>query len=117
MKKKFKISYNAPVILSFVIICFVVTMIGVVTKGRSTEIMFSVYRGSLGNPMTYIRLFFHVFGHAGVDHFMSNAMFLLLLGPMLEEKYGSNTMVKVIVLTALVTGVIHCLFFGNTALL
>ena len=116
MKKKIKISYNAPVILSFVIICFIVTMIGVVTKGRSTEIMFSVYRGSLGDPMTYIRLFFHVFGHAGVDHFMSNAMFLLLLGPMLEEKYGSNTMVKVIVLTALVTGVIHCLFFGNTAL-
>lgn len=116
MKKKIRISYNAPVILSFVIICFVVTIIGVITKDRSTEMLFSVYRGSLTNPITYVRMFTHVFGHIGFEHFMGNAMFLLLLGPMLEEKYGSNTMIRIIVWTALVTGVIHCILFGNSAL-
>lgn len=116
MNKKLRISYNAPVILSFVIICFVVTMIGVITNNRSTEILFSVYRGSLTNPMTYVRMFSHVFGHVGIEHFISNAMFLLLLGPLLEEKYGSNTMLKVIALTALVTGIIHCVLWGSSAL-
>lgn len=116
MKKKLKISYNTPVILSFVIICFVVTMIGVITKDRSTEQLFSVYRSSLINPLTYVRMFSHVFGHIGLDHFMSNAIFLLLLGPMLEEKYGSNTMLKVIIMTALFTGIIHCILWGNSAL-
>ena len=116
MKKKIKISYNAPVILSFVIICFVVTMIGAMTKNRSTEMLFSVYRGSLTNALTYVRMFSHIFGHIGLEHFMSNTMFLLLLGPMLEEKYGSNTMLKVIALTALVTGIIHCILWGNSAL-
>jgi GlpG protein len=43
-------------------------------------------------------------------------MYLLLLGPMLEEKYGSATMIKVIVLTAFVTGIIHFIFSGDTAL-
>ena len=116
MKKKIKISYNAPVILSFVIICFAVTMIGVITADRSTGLLFSVYRGSLRNPLTYLRLFTHVFGHMGIEHFISNAMFLLLVGPMLEEKYGSSTMLKVITLTAIITGVIHCLLFGGSAL-
>lgn len=116
MKKKVKISYNAPVILSFVIICFVVTMIGGITNNKSTEMLFSVYRGSLTNPLTYVRMFSHVFGHIGIEHFMSNAMFLLLLGPMLEEKYGSKSLLKVIVLTALITGIIHCVLFGNSAL-
>lgn len=79
-------------------------------------LLFSVYRGSLADPLTYIRLIGHIFGHAGIEHFISNAMFLLLLGPMLEEKYGSKTMLRVILFTALVTGIIHCLLWGNTAL-
>lgn len=116
MNKKLKISYNAPVILSFVIICFVVTIIGVITKNRSTEMLFSIYRSSFTNPLTYVRMFSHVFGHIGIDHFMSNALFLLLLGPMLEEKYGSNTILKVIMITAIVTGIMHCILWENSIL-
>ena len=62
--KKFKITFNSPVALSFVIICFVVTLLGVLTGGKSTEIAFMTYHSSLQNPMTYIRLFTHVLGHA-----------------------------------------------------
>lgn len=116
MKKKVKISYNAPVILNFVTICFFVTVIGVITKNKSTQLLFSVYRGALSNPLTYVRMVFHVFGHIGFEHFMSNAMFLLLLGPMLEEKYGSITILKVILFTALISGLIHCLLWGDSAL-
>ena len=43
-------------------------------------------------------------------------MYLLLLGPMLEEKYGSRTVVKVFIGTALLTGIIHCTIWGNYAL-
>lgn len=111
-----KISYNAPVILSFVLLCFVVTLIGEITGGKSTGMFFAVYRGALTDPMTYIRCFTHVLGHAGFDHFIGNAMLLLLVGPMLEEKYGSGAMLKVILATAGLTGVLHCLLWSNTAL-
>ena len=42
--------------------------------------------------------------------------YLLLLGPMLEEKYGSKKIIEVIVITALITGVINYVFFWNVAL-
>ena len=42
--------------------------------------------------------------------------YILLLGPMLEEKYGSVRLALVMALTAVVTGVINNLLFGNTAL-
>jgi len=116
MKKKLRITYNTPVILSFVLLCFAATAAGMITNDRSTVYLFSVYRGSLTNPLTYLRLFTHVFGHVGFEHFIGNAMYLLLVGPMLEEKYGPKTMVKVIVATAFVTGVIHCILWGNSAL-
>ena len=114
--KKIKITYNTPVILTFVLLCFAVTLLGAITRDASTTLLFSVYRGSLANPLTYLRLFTHVLGHAGFDHFIGNAMYLLLVGPMLEEKYGSSTMVKVIIATALITGVIHCGLWGGSAL-
>jgi len=116
MKKKIKITYNMPVILTFVLLCFAVTLVGALTDRKSTALLFSVYRGSWTNPLTYLRLFTHVLGHAGFDHFIGNAMYLLLVGPMLEEKYGSDTMLKVILATALVTGVIHCALWSNSAL-
>lgn len=114
--KKLKISYNAPVTLSFVLLCFVVTIVGVFTNGRSTVLLFSTYRGSLTNPLVYLRLFTHVLGHSGLEHFIGNAMYLLLVGPMLEEKHGSYTMIKIILLTAFVTGIVHCMFWGDYSL-
>ena len=74
------------------------------------------YHSSLKNPMTYIRFITHVFGHSGWGHFIENASYLLLLGPMLEEKYGSDRIIIVIAITALATGLINYIFFGNVAL-
>ena len=116
MKKKFKITFNAPVVLTFVVICFIATILGIITQGRSTQAVFMTYHSSLKNPMTYIRFITHVFGHSGWGHFIENASYLLLLGPMLEEKYGSDRIIIVIAITALATGLINYIFFGNVAL-
>lgn len=116
MKKKFKISFNAPVVLSFVLLCFCVTLLDVITGGKSTEIAFVTYHSSLKNPMTYVRFFSHVLGHDGWSHFIGNATYLLLLGPMLEEKYGSKTILEVIGITALITAIVNYIFFWNVGL-
>ena len=116
MKKRLKISYNAPVTLTFAILCFAVTLAGELTDHASTGMFFSVYRSSWADPLTYVRLFGHVLGHGGWEHFMNNAMLLLLLGPMLEEKHGSGIMIKVILFTAVFTGLIHSLLWGEVAL-
>ena len=116
-QKKLRISFNAPAILSFALLCVVVQLVSMLTKQASTNLLFSVYRSSFANPLTYVRCFTHVLGHSGWDHLMGNMMYLLILGPMLEEKYGTANMIFVILATALVTGVINLIFFPTTRLL
>lgn len=111
-----KIHYNAPVILTFTFFAFFAFVLGEWTKMRSTMLLFSVYRSSLKDPFFYIRLFGHVLGHANWEHFINNFLLILLIGPMLEEKYGSRNMFLMIIFTAAITGIINIVFF-NTALL
>ena len=115
--KKIQLSFNSPVILGFTILCFVALILDFITNGASTNALFSVYRSSLLNPLTYIRFFGHVVGHAGWAHFFGNIMLLLVIGPLLEEKYGSFNILFVILSTALVTGVIHFILFPDVQLL
>ena len=116
MKRKYKITFNSPVVLSFAAACFVVMIINYITGGVSNQVAFMTYHSSLTSPMTYVRLFTHVLGHAGWEHFIGNMAYILLLGPMLEEKYGSARVLQVIAITAAVTGVINYVFFWDVAL-
>lgn len=116
LHKKLKITFNAPVTLGFVIICFIATLLGAVSNGRITQMVFMTYHSSLANLMTYVRFIAHIFGHSGWSHFIGNASYLLLLGPMLEEKYGSKELIEVIGITAVVTGLVNYIFFWNVGL-
>ena len=116
MKRKYKITFNSPVILSFAALCFIVLMINYMTGGVSNRAVFMTYHSSLILPMPYVRLFTHVLGHSGWEHFIGNMAYILLLGPMLEEKYGSMRILQVIAITAFATGVINYVFFWNVAL-
>lgn len=115
--RQLSISFNSPVVLIFSLICLISLGLGVLTGGRTTTLFFSVYRSSLSDPLTYVRFIGHVFGHAGWDHLISNLMLLLIVGPMLEEKYGSVNLLFVILITAIVTGVVNFVFFPNIRLL
>ena len=116
MKKKIRITFNSPVVLCFVIICFLATLLNYLTGGKSNQVVFMTYHSSLFSPLTYVRFLSHVFGHEGWQHFIGNMAYILLLGPMLEGKHGALKMIEVIVVTALVTGVVNYVFFWNTAL-
>ena len=102
--------------LSFVGICFFSMVLNYITGGVSNQIAFMTYHSSLEDPFTYVRFFTHVLGHTNWEHLIANMSYILLLGPMLEEKYGSKRMIQVIVITALVTGIINYVFFVNIAL-
>jgi membrane associated rhomboid family serine protease len=47
---------------------------------------------------------------------MNNFLYLLLIGPMLEEKYGSINLLIIILITALVTGLINSIIGKNQLL-
>jgi len=116
MKKKIRITFNAPLVLTFAILCTTVTIIRL-TAGDGTDRFFATYAASWKDPMTYLRLITHVIGHTGFPHLLGNMAYILLLGPMLEEKYGWKNLLAVMVVTAIVTGLIHNLLFPRTYLL
>ena len=116
MKKKLRITFNAPVVLSLVAISFLATLLNYITDGASGRMLFMTYHSPLLSPLTWVRAISHIFGHADWSHLIGNMSYLLLLGPMLEEKYKSSTLAIVVVLTALATSLVNYIFFPYIAL-
>lgn len=111
-----KIQYNSPVVLSFALISFIVLMFHFFTGGASTNRLFCVYRSPVRDIFTVPRFVLHVLGHTSYSHYIGNMMMILVVGPALEEKYGSRNLLLAIALTALVSGMVHWLFFPGALL-
>ena len=111
-----KIHYNSPVVLTFFFLSVSALLLDILTKGWTTVHLFSVYRSPI-TPLFFVRLFGHVLGHSGYAHFAGNMVLFLVVGPPLEEKYGSKALLAGILLTALVSGLLQCALFPHTALL
>ena len=112
--KKINITFNAPVTLLFVIACGAALLANYLTGGTTTTSLFSVYRSSMTSPLTYVRMFTHVFGYISFQQFATNMLIILILGTLLEGKHGSGSLFMVIAVTALSTGVLHFIIGSGT---
>lgn len=117
MSGKKKLEYNAPVVLTFAIVSLGALVLNTLTLGVSNRLLFSTYRSSFKDIFTYIRLFGHVLGHSDLSHYVGNMMMFLLLGPIVEEKYGSKNLLGLIAVTALITGLVNAMLFPRASLL
>ena len=78
---KLRISYNAPVVLTFALLAVIVRLLGdTVTKE------WFMSSGHLDGARSYVTLFTHILGHGNWQHLISNFMLILLIGPILEER-------------------------------
>ncbi len=117
MKRLIRLQYNSPVVLTFALISLIALYLGKLTDGWTTKYLFSVWTSSLSDLLTYPRFILHVLGHSDYSHYISNMMMILVVGPGLEEKYGSRNLLSAIVITALVSGLVHWFLFPGTMLL
>lgn len=117
MKLIKKLHYNSPVMLTFAIISLVVLLADSLTSGWANTKLFSVYRSPLTELFTYPRFFLHVLGHANYQHYIGNMLLLLVIGPPLEEKYGSKNMLFAFLITAFVCGLVQWIFFPGMGVL
>jgi len=116
-KSKIKITYNAPVTLTFSIVCTIILLVDGLLGHHLIGAFFcapgaqgSTFSFDPHNPVDYIRLFTHVLGHESWAHLLSNLSFILLLGPLLEDRYGSGLLALMMITTAFVTGIINAAF-------
>lgn len=113
-KSRLKLTYNSPVILTFSIICLVTLLVDMLTQGSSNRLLFVCYgHANLLDPLTYLRMFSYVFGHANFAHFAGNITMLLLVGPIVENHYGSWNTVIMMAATALAGGLLNMFFFDT----
>jgi membrane associated rhomboid family serine protease len=107
---KFRITYNAPVVLTFAVLACLVQLLPDDVK------LWFVSWPEFHDTRSYVGLVTHVLGHGNWDHLLANFTFILLLGPILEERHGSRQLLVMILITALVTGLIN-VAFSSTFLL
>lgn len=106
--------YNSVVILSYFFISLLILILSKFNKKFKS--LFASSRGNIFNPVTYIRMFTHVLGHDNFMHFRNNFIYILLIGPMIEEKYGSINLLKMILITAFLTALINIIFSNRRIL-
>ncbi len=112
-----KIHYNSPAVLTFAIAIVFIHLVSTYAFAGFTNTFFVIGPSfSFAEPLDYFRLVSHVMGHVSFDHLFSNLLLILLLGPILEEKYGSSSMVWIMLVTALSTGLVNVLFLPTSLL-
>ena len=113
-KPGFRLSYNSPVVLTYAALCLVLLAVDWLTQGWfNRNVMVCYGHPSLLDPMTYVRCVTYFFGHSGWAHYASNMLLMLLVGPVVEEKYGSGNLAFMIMVTGIASGIIHCIFFDG----
>jgi len=114
-----RLKYNAPVSLTFALICTFILVCDQYLVPGLVEGVFTA-EGALTFQLddfpAYIRLLTHGFGHANWEHLISNLTFILLLGPVLEEKYGSGRVALMMLITTIINGLLNALFFPTELL-
>ncbi|MEK7566955.1 MAG: rhomboid family intramembrane serine protease [Patescibacteria group bacterium] len=107
-----RLKYNSPVILTFTILAFTVLITNIILGGLLTPMFFTAYPGfGMFTPFGLIGSVGHILGHANWAHYSANFLSILLVGPLLEEKYGSKKMLFMIALTAVATSFFNAVFF------
>lgn len=66
------------------------------------------------DPAFYLKLIAYVMGHGSWQHMAGNLTIILLLGPLLEEKYRSFKLFEMILVTAFVTGLLNAALFHSS---
>jgi membrane associated rhomboid family serine protease len=107
---KLRITYNAPVVLTFTIAAIAAFIVLNVSPG---SVKWFAAAPQIDGTQSYIGMFTHILGHASWEHLLGNFMLILLLGPILEERHGSFGLLVMVLITALVTGMANLAFSSH----
>lgn len=111
-KNSLKFIFDSPVVLVFSVVSTVIFISDLILKLNLSEKIFecpgakSVPAFDFKSALSYVKLVIYPFGGENSTSFFLNIGFILLLGPVLEERYGSIMLALMIFITSLVGGVL-----------
>ena len=109
------LSYNSIVTLSYFFLCLIVLILNKISKGKLNNFL-TFREGSFLNPINYIRFLTSGLCHSSWNHFRNNFIIILLIGPMLEDKYGSIPFLKMLIITTILSSLIHFFIYKHGAI-
>lgn len=115
-KLNIKFNYQSKVINSFVIITLLLYVLDVVVfKNKLNSSILPCPTNSSGNMQFsyfryYLKLFIYVFGATDKLILFTNLLFIILLGPQMEEQYGSVMIGIMMFISAIFAGVLNACF-------
>lgn len=109
-----KIRYNSPVILTYTLLSIGVLCLDMLSGAQITRRFFTVHTISdPSDPLQYFRMVSYILGHANAAHLAGNFSIILLIGPLLEEKYGSARLMEMMIITAVISALLNILIFHS----
>ena len=107
-----KITFNAPFTLIFTLAAVVVF---VLFQQNGFPPRVCILEGTFQptNWKWYMSLVAYTLGHGNLDHLLGNFSIILLLGPILEEHYGTKKLFLMVSITGFVTALIHIIFWDS----
>lgn len=108
--------YNSPVILTFSLISILVLVLDKLFALNIIGPYFSVGPSvtfSFFSPISWFRHISYTLGHANWEHLFGNLTLMLLVGPMIEEKYTSGVLLIVMLATAASTAILNNLLLST----
>ncbi len=109
-----RITFNSPVVLTFTLLATAVHLLSISIFPNFNHDYFATTGTFNWNAVSdYFRLFSHILGHQDWNHLLGNFTLILLMGPIIEEKYGSKKTLLMILVTALATGTIYNIFWDT----
>lgn len=106
-----KIEYNSPVVLTFSILAISIFFIDELLPIQLTNNLL-VYRGAI-SAVGIFSLFSYPLGHGSIEHLLGNMTLILLIGPMLEEKYSSKILFILMLITTVIIGLVQVFIFRS----
>ena len=108
-----RIKYNAPTVLTYTLVCALVVLLSNTLLPWLADEWFLVPGRGVFSPASFrdwITILTHAAGHVNWGHLVGNFSIILLIGPMLEENYGSIPLLIMILITSVITGLLNILF-------
>lgn len=110
-----KITFQSKGSLILTSLCIIGSMV-VMTNVSFAHLFILNGEAQFSNWTWYVSLLGYIFGHSSLDHLLGNISLLLILGPIIELKFGTQRFIWMTILTALVTGILHVLLWDNSLL-
>lgn len=100
---------DSPVVLGFGFLCMLLYALDLIIPGDVQKMLGCPHAFQPYRPTHWVRTVTHVFAHSSLPHIKGNMGMLMLVGPSVENEFGSENLAKIMLAVAVSSWFAHVL--------